>query len=42
MMGYEPRALPSILSDTTIPTVETRLKTLSAARDEALAAHELA
>ena len=42
MMGYEPRALPSVISDTSIPTVETRLKTLSAARNEALAAHELA
>ena len=42
MMGYEPRALPSVIADTTIPAVETRLKTLSAARNEALAAHELA
>ena len=42
MMGYEPRALPSVISDTTIPVVKTRLKTLSAACDEALAAHELA
>ena len=42
MMGYEPRALPSVISDTTIPAVETRLKTLSTARDKALAAHELA
>ena len=42
MMGYEPRALPSVISDTTIPVVETRLKTLSATRDEALAAHKLA
>ena len=42
MMGYEPRALPSIVSNTAIPTVETRLKTLSTTRDEALAAHELA
>ena len=42
MMGYEPCALPSVISDTTIPTVETRLKALSAACDEALVAHELA
>ena len=42
MMGYEPCALPLVISDTTIPTVETRLKTLSAPHDEALAAHELA
>ena len=42
MMGYEPRALPSVISDTSIPAVEARLKTLSAACKEALAAHELA
>ena len=42
MMGYEPRALPSVISDTSIPTVESRLKTLSAAPNEALATHELA
>ena len=42
MMGYEPHALPSVISDTSIPAVETHLKTLSAARNEALAAHELA
>ena len=42
MMGYEPRALPSVISDTSIPAVETCLKTLPAARNEALTAHELA
>ena len=42
MMGYEPCALPSVISDTSVPAVEIRLKTLSAARNEALAAHELA
>ena len=42
MMGYEPHALPSVISDTAIPAMETRLKTLSAACNEALAAHELA
>ena len=42
MMGYEPCALPSIISDTAIPAIETRLKALSTARNEALAAHELA
>ena len=41
MMGYEPRALPLVISDTSIPAVETRLKSLSTARNEALAAHEL-
>ena len=30
MMGYEPRALPSVISNTSIPAVETRLKTLAA------------
>ena len=39
MMGYEPRPLPLVISDTTIPAVETRLKTPSAARNEALTAH---
>ena len=42
MMGYEPRALPSVIADTSIPAVESCLKSLSAARNEALAAHELA
>ena len=42
MMGYEPCALPSVISDTAIPAIETCLKTLSAARNKALAAHELA
>ena len=42
MMGYESHALPSVIPDTAIPTIETRLKTLSATRDEALATHELA
>ena len=42
MMGYEPHALPSIIQNSAIPAVETRLKNLTAARNEALAAHELA
>ena len=42
MMGYKPHALPSIIQNFTIPTVETRLKNLTAAQNEALAAHELA
>ena len=42
MMGYEPHALPSLISDSSIPAVESRLKSLVAARDEALAVHELA
>ena len=42
MMGYEPQPLPLVISDTSIPAVESCLKTLSAAHNEALAAHELA
>ena len=42
MMGYEPHALPLVIADTSIPAVESRLKTLSTTRNEALAAHELA
>ena len=42
MMGYEPHALPPILQNSTISAVETRLKNLTTAWDEALAAHKLA
>ena len=42
IMGYEPCALPSVITNTSIPTVESHLKTLSAARNKALTAHELA
>ena len=42
MMGYEPHTLPSIIQNSTIPAVETRLKNLTAARNKALAAHKLA
>ena len=42
MMDYELHALPMVLSETQLPTVETHLQQLSAAHDEALAAHELA
>ena len=42
MMGYEPCALPSVIADTSIAAVESRLKTLSAAHNEGLATHELA
>ena len=41
-MGYEPIALPTILPSTSVPAVELRLKELTAAHNEALAAHELA
>jgi hypothetical protein len=30
-MGYEPRTIPSVIADTTLPAVETRLRTLTAA-----------
>ena len=42
MMGYEPYALPIVISTTSIPVVEIRLKQLTAVRDEALATYELA
>ena len=42
MMGYEPIPLPTVLLSSSIPAVETRIKNLQAARQEALAAHELA
>ena len=42
MMGYEPHALPSIIQNSAIPAVETRLKNLTAARNEVLAAYKLA
>ena len=40
IIGYEPRALPSVITNTSIPTVESCLKTLPTARNEALIAHE--
>ena len=40
-MGYEPHALTSILCNSMVPAIKTRLKNLTAAWDEALAAHEL-
>ena len=42
MMGYKSCTLPSILYHSTISTVETRLKNLTAIWNKALAAHELA
>ena len=42
MIGYEPHALPLVLPKTSIPAMETHLKFLNTARDEALASHELA
>ena len=42
MYGYEPRPLPSVISETLIPAAEDRIKELSEARKEAVAAHDLA
>ena len=42
MMGYKPCTLPTVLFKTSIPIIETRLKSLNAAKNEALTAHELA
>ena len=42
MMGYNPRAIPSVYPSTPVPAVETRLELLKKVREEALAAHELA
>ena len=42
MMGYEPHALPTIISKTSLPAVQDRLHSLLTVRKEALAAHDLA
>jgi len=42
MMGYHPRHLPDSHPKSDIPNIEQRLSLLNRARDEALAAHELA
>jgi len=41
MYGYEPRPLPLVISETHIPAAESRIKELSEARNEALAAHDI-
>ena len=41
MIGYEPHALPTAIPTTLIPAAETRLKQLTAVKDEALAAYKL-
>ena len=41
MMGYKPQAYPP-LGKTFLPNLESRLSNLSAARDDAQAAHKLA
>ena len=42
MMGYESCALPFLISDSSIPAVETCLKSLVAAQDEVLTTNKLA
>ena len=42
MMGYNPRAIPTVVPPTNVPAVEERLDNLRQARQEAEAAHELA
>lgn len=42
MMGYDPVAIPTAYPNTNYPTLQHRLSTIQKARDEALAAHELA
>jgi hypothetical protein len=42
MMGYHPKHLPDVVPKTDFPNIEQRLFLLNKARDEALAAHELA
>ena len=42
ILGYEPQALPDLVKSSSLPAVEERLQTLELARDEALAAHNLA
>ena len=42
MMGYNPRAIPSVFPKTSVPSVEQRLDNLQKVREEAQAAHELA
>ena len=42
MMGYNPRAIPTVPASSDIPSVEKRLSDLMKARDEAAAAHEVA
>ena len=42
MMGYNPRAIPSVQPVTDVPAVTNQLDELHKARKEALAGHELA
>ncbi|GLB45344.1 putative retrotransposable element tf2 155 kda protein type 1-like [Lyophyllum shimeji] len=42
MMGFDPRSIPTAYQKTDVPAAEQRIIQLQRARDEALAAHELA
>ena len=42
IMGYEPKAIPMINTESNVPLASERLDKLQASRDEALAAHEVA
>jgi hypothetical protein len=42
MMGYEPQAIPTAFPKMNIPSVEQRILNLQKAREEAIAAHNLA
>ncbi|KAJ2926197.1 hypothetical protein H1R20_g10898, partial [Candolleomyces eurysporus] len=42
LYGYRPPAIPTAIGETKFPAVESRMKMLESARNEAIAAHELA
>jgi hypothetical protein len=42
MMGYKPQAIPTAFPKTNVPSVEQRILNLQKAREEAIAAHNLA
>jgi hypothetical protein len=42
MMGYEPQAIPMAFPKTNVPSVKQRILNLQKAREEAIAAHNLA
>jgi hypothetical protein len=42
MMRYEPQAIPTAFAKTDIPSIEQRILNLQKAREEAIAAHDLA
>jgi transposase InsO family protein len=42
MMGYKPQAIPTAFPKTNVPSVKQRILNLQKAREEAIAAHDLA